>query len=186
MALKVIMVGNSAVGKTSLVARYVEQPFTERTVSTSSPVFISATENVNGENVDLEIWDTAGQEQYRSLMAMYFRGANVALLCFSKETFGSIPEWNQAVKDAEPHCKILLVLTKSDLLSEDEIQGVYHDVEGLDSAIEYVDFLVTSSKSGEGVRELFSTAAKCSRKVKLAAPEPGLEPASPSDKKSCC
>ena len=185
MGRKVIMVGESAVGKTSLVTKYLKQPFSQKTVSTSSPVFVTATENVNGREVALEIWDTAGQEQYRSLMAMYYRGADVALLCFTKETLNTITEWSKVVRDAEPHCEIILALTKLDLLTDDEIQEVRSSVETLEDTVHFTSFIETSSKNNEGVAELFATAAKSTPKSQPPPPEVELTPA-PRKEGGCC
>ena len=159
------MVGDTGVGKTTLTTRYLEQPFSEKVVGTTSPVFVPVKVTVDNEEIDLEIWDTAGQEQYRSLMSMYYRGASVAMLCFTKERVDSLRTWIEAVKQVEPYCSIVLVLTKSDLLNRDEIEQICSDVKQL-SGVAPSGCIVTSAKTNEGVAEAFETVARSSPKQK--------------------
>ena len=161
MSHKVILVGDTAVGKTSLITRFMEDPFSDRTISTMSPVFVKTTVDVNGESVPIEIWDTAGQEAYRSLMTVYYRGAEVAMLCFTKETADRNQEWVDTVRQVEPSCAIVLILTKDDLLESEERDELLNDLGGKKKQWQAGDVVVTSAKSGQGVREAFTSAAAC-------------------------
>ena len=165
---KVILVGDSGVGKTTMICRYVGHPFDGMTVSTSAAVFSTKTIDVGSGAVDLEIWDTAGQEVYRSLMGMYYRGAQAALLCFTKENVSSIKEWVSLVREYEPHCEIILVMTKSDLCELEDIEAVEREVAKIHQECGTKEFVVTSASSGVGIQIPFEIAAKCTPRVKRA------------------
>jgi small GTP-binding protein len=165
MKAKVILVGDSAVGKTSLVLKYIAQCFSDDTTSTTSPVFFQVTRSVDDAEVNLEIWDTAGQENYRSLMALYYRSAHIALLCVTKETMEWASDWTAAVRASEPSCSIIVILTKSDLLSEEEVNQLYNDRTVLCNRLQAQEFVITSAKTGEGVQEAFIEAARIAHRL---------------------
>ena len=179
---KVILIGDSGVGKTALMCRFLDQKFTDSSVSTSSAVFVSKSIDVGCETVDLEIWDTAGQEVYRSLMAMYYRGANTALLCFTKEKVNTIREWIKILRDHEPHCTIILVLTKCDLYTVDDIDYVTSEVKEIQNEVTVREFVVTSANTGVGVQIPFELAAKCTPRVQKIIEMEKNEP----HKTGCC
>jgi small GTP-binding protein len=115
---------------------------------------------VEDAEVNLEIWDTAGQENYRSLMSLYYRSAHIAMLCVTRETAEWASEWAQVVRASEPACAIIVIFTKSDLLSEEELNQVYTEGSRLQTTLQAAEFVVTSAKSGEGVQEAFIAAAR--------------------------
>lgn len=79
---KLVLLGDSAVGKSSLVLRFVRNSFSEHQESTIGAAFLTQTLQVAGDGVKLEIWDTAGQERYHSLAPMYYRGAQAAVIVY--------------------------------------------------------------------------------------------------------
>jgi Ras-related protein Rab-5C len=168
MKAKVILVGDSAVGKTSLILKYLSQSFSDDTTSTTSPVFFQVSLEVDDAEVNLEIWDTAGQENYRSLMSLYYRSAHIALLCITTESMESASEWASVVHSSEPACLIILVLTKSDLLSEEELNQIYNDLTQVSQTIRAEEFIVTSAKTGEGVQEAFIATARIARQIGIS------------------
>src|SRR3569832_832702 len=116
LAVKVVILGDSGVGKTSLVIRYVRgtfQPFQEPTIGAA---FVSYKETIDDEDltdnvVTFKLWDTAGQERYHSLTPLYFRGAHVALLVFDicrLHSFQTLQQWARQVLTYNPN--ILLVV----------------------------------------------------------------------------
>jgi small GTP-binding protein len=170
MSVKVILVGDAAVGKTSLILAYLSQPFSEASVSTTSAVFFQVTRTIEHREVNLEIWDTAGQETYRSLMALYYRSAHIALLCVTRETVEWAAEWAAVVRQSEPACAVIVVFTKSDLLSESELNEVYANGAQLQATLQAAEFVVTSARLGEGVQEAFTAAARIALTIERPGP----------------
>jgi len=112
--------GNSGVGKTSLLYRYTQNKFDPKnTTSTRGAFFVTKKVYVNGLKVRLQLWDTAGQERFRSMAPMYYRGANAALLLYditNASTFEDIRGWLQELKkNCPPELIIYIVGSKADL-----------------------------------------------------------------------
>jgi GTPase SAR1 family protein len=101
-------------------------------------------------------------------MSLYYRSANVALLCLTKETVEWASDWVSAVRSSEPACSIVVIFTKSDLLSEDEINALFTDGEQLCRTIQAADFVVTSAKTGQGVQDAFTAAARVVRTLGIS------------------
>ncbi|CAK5275796.1 unnamed protein product [Mycena citricolor] len=117
---KIVVMGNSGVGKTSLLQRYTQNKFEPKnTTSTSGAFFVTKKVQVNGLKVRLQLWDTAGQERFRSMAPMYYRGANAALLLYditNASTFDDIRGWLQELKkNCPPSLLIYIVGSKADL-----------------------------------------------------------------------
>ncbi|KAF8803756.1 ras-domain-containing protein [Phlegmacium glaucopus] len=117
---KIVIMGNSGVGKTSLLYRYTQNKFDPKnTTSTSGAFFVTKKVHVNGLKVRLQLWDTAGQERFRSMAPMYYRGANAALLLYditNASTFEDIRGWLEELKkNCPPELIIYIVGSKADL-----------------------------------------------------------------------
>ncbi|KAJ7873314.1 P-loop containing nucleoside triphosphate hydrolase protein [Mycena olivaceomarginata] len=117
---KIVIMGNSGVGKTSLLQRYTLNKFDPKnTTSTSGAFFVTKKVYVNGLKVRLQLWDTAGQERFRSMAPMYYRGANAALLLYditNASTFDDIRGWLEELKkNCQPELLIYIVGSKADL-----------------------------------------------------------------------
>ncbi|KAH0794148.1 small GTP-binding protein [Histomonas meleagridis] len=160
-SLKVILVGSSGVGKTSLISAFFDNPFENQELSTVAPASCTATITLDdGAKVNLQIWDTAGQEKFQSISQMFYRDSNVAFVCYDHERDNTIEEWVNRVRNSVPECKIFLVTTKSDLLTQEQ------QTECVEKGNEYLQrygaciHLLTSACSGFGVKELFQEAAK--------------------------
>jgi small GTP-binding protein len=156
---KMILIGSSGVGKSSLLSTALRSDF--RAVrSTTSVEYSELQIAVDNRLLSLHVWDTAGQEQYRAICRPYYRGARVALLCFTIEEQNSISDWVTEIKDHEPSCTIILVLTKKDLLTDQEVTEFESEAENLAIANSAHGCHLTSSRTGEGVLELFQEAAR--------------------------
>ena len=98
--IKVILVGDSGVGKTSMISRYLNQ-FRQNIDSTITTSYYNKTEIINGYELNFQIWDTVGQEQYRSLNSLFFKDAQICLMVYDitrEESFNSIKEyWYEAI-----------------------------------------------------------------------------------------
>ncbi|KAK7470986.1 hypothetical protein VKT23_002400 [Stygiomarasmius scandens] len=117
---KIVIMGNSGVGKTSLLHRYTQNKFDPKnTTSTSGAFFVTKKVYVNGVKVRLQLWDTAGQERFRSMAPMYYRGANAALVLYditNASTFEDIRGWLEELKkNCPPELIIYIVGSKADL-----------------------------------------------------------------------
>ncbi|KAH0795598.1 small GTP-binding protein [Histomonas meleagridis] len=160
-SFKVILVGSSGVGKTSLIRVYFGTPFENQESSTVAPAsFITTITLGNDQKINLHIWDTAGQECYQALSQTFYRNSKIALVCYDTKNEESIETWISRVREQVPDCKILLVTTKVDLLTQD--QQIDCVSRGNDHVKQFNCSLhsMTSASSGYGVREIFLEAAK--------------------------
>ncbi|KAH0795709.1 transforming protein RhoA-like [Histomonas meleagridis] len=168
--LKIVAVGDGAVGKTSLLMVLNEKPFPERYVPT---IFENYTQEVmiNNEQYKLHIWDTAGQDEYDRLRPLSYRAADVILLCFAldlKQSFVNLTErWIGEVKHYCKDAKIILVGTKADLRQPGNANHV-SDEEAKQFVNEQkcADYVPCSPKTGEGIDKVFPAAAKACKNQK--------------------
>jgi small GTP-binding protein len=158
--MKVILVGASGVGKTSLLSALLKQKFDRRTSPTVAPAFATTQLTLpGGRIVDLQIWDTAGQEQYQAISQMFYRDSDFAFICYNAREDDGIESWIKRVRDHVPNCSFFLVLTKSDLLSPEElVERTNRGIE-LGAGFQCKHFL-TSAQTGDGVEQLFQAAAR--------------------------
>lgn len=154
--LRVVLVGDSSVGKTSLLNKLVAHKFNENEQSTVGANYHLYSYFVDGKNVEIQVWDTAGQEKYRSLGPIYFRHAAGAIVVFDltvKETFDHLGEWINSFTDvAGSETIICIAANKSDLNVACEVP--IETAEKWAKANGYY-FKPTSALTGEGVEELF-------------------------------
>jgi Ras-related protein Rab-1A len=122
---KLLIIGDSGVGKSSLMNRYVDNIFVESFINTIGVDFKIKTLEINKKIVKLQIWDTAGQERFRTIVSSYYRGANGIMLVYditNKETFNSLDGWlNEISKYANERAQKILIGTKLDLIDSREI-----------------------------------------------------------------
>jgi len=156
--LKLLVVGDPHVGKTSLLLQYVEQTFSEKVISTLGGVDYK-TKNIsyNGQEFNLQIWDTAGQERLLALTASYYSNADGILLVYDvteKDTYDNIKQWLQEIDRYAPLARKVLVGNKIDMNTKKVVdQSIAKD---------YADslpapFIETSAKDGSNVAEAFQT-----------------------------
>lgn len=151
---KAVIIGEQLVGKTCIVNRFVNDTF-NHTPQTVGAGYESKTLNVQGKNVRLQIWDTAGQEQYRSIATSYIRGSNAAIIVYGvddKQTFETTQQWyDTLVSIADPGILIYLVANKIDIDRE------VTKNDGEEKAKKYnAKYIEVSAKTGYNVYELFS------------------------------
>ena len=124
---KVILIGDSNTGKTSLINRFVNKTFDEKYLCTIGVDFFMKTIEVDEQTIKLQIWDTAGMEKYKSISSSYYRGSHAAFVIFdltNKNTFDSITKWIEAYhKSNNPQFQknVILIGNKSDLVDSREI-----------------------------------------------------------------
>mmetsp|Transcript_34613 Transcript_34613/g.97610 ORF Transcript_34613/g.97610 Transcript_34613/m.97610 type:complete len:216 (+) Transcript_34613:360-1007(+) len=161
--VKIMTLGDSAVGKTSLVVRYTDSTFEPDRLSTIGIDFRRKRVNVEGHDIDLQMWDTAGQERFHTITQAYYRGVDAVLLVYdvsNRNSFAHVRKW---IGDVEKHndrfdsVKLLLVANKRDL--PPNLHKVSME-EGKGLAAEFgIDLIETSAKTGENVEEAFTCLA---------------------------
>ena len=153
---KLLLIGNSSVGKSSLLVRFVDDIWEENFVPTIGVDFKLKTLDVNGKKVKLQIWDTAGQERFKNITASYYRGGNGVLVVYDitdRDSFENLNSWLIEIeKNASKNVYKLLIGNKSDL--EDKRKVTYQ--EGKDFATSNgMQFIETSAKTDSKVKDAF-------------------------------
>lgn len=155
------MLGDTSVGKSSLVKRFAFNSFFEFEEPTIGAAFICKDVVINNKNIRAEIWDTAGQERYKSLTPMYFRNANIAIIVFdltNKDSFMGIEYWLQTLEEKGPtNIFKVLVGNKKDIQHKKEITS--QQIKNYTDKYNILYF-ETSAKIGTGVNELFTEIFK--------------------------
>ncbi|XP_077169865.1 ras-related protein Rab-17 [Paroedura picta] len=157
---KVVLLGSSSVGKSSLAYRYVKKDFRD-SLPTVGCSFFNQCVTLDATTVKLEIWDTAGQEKYHSVCHLYYRGANAALLVYditSKETFEKAKVWLSELEQEFLQNEIIIILVgnKHDL---SEVREVTTEEAREFANTKSILYMETSAKSDYQVTELFTTLA---------------------------
>ena len=162
-SIKIVLIGESGVGKTSIISQFIDKVFLDDRQSTIGGTFTTKIVQCGkGKTVRLEIWDTAGQERYRSVTNMFYKDANAAVLVYditSKFTYQELKKyWVEQVKETSPKNIILsIIANKSDLIENEQVdEGEAREFAKTINAL----FAVTSAKNNIGVNELFLEIAK--------------------------
>ena len=159
---KVVLLGDTSVGKTSLLNRIINDSFEDSVASTVGASYSYRSVDVDDVEVKFQIWDTAGQERYRCLSPIYCRDAQLGFIVFSaneKKTFDVIDFWvNSLVENGGSNVLLFLIANKIDLPREES--GVTTE-EGQKKADEiHASYIELSAKTGAGVEELIQMAAQ--------------------------
>ncbi|PSR98643.1 Ras-related protein like [Actinidia chinensis var. chinensis] len=116
---KLVLIGDSGVGKSNLLSRFTRNEFSLESKSTIGVEFATKSLNVDGKVIKAQIWDTAGQERYRAITSAYYRGAVGALLVYDvtrHSTFENVERWLKELRDhTDPNIVVMLIGNKSDL-----------------------------------------------------------------------
>ena len=155
-SIKIIIVGSSGVGKTCLINRIVDNPFSETYEMSIGVDFMSKNLRYHGQNIKLQIWDSAGQEKYKGLIPSYIRNSSIVFVVYdvsSKTSFNNVSSWITFIKSIE-NTTIVLCGNKIDLTTR-EVQSY----EGQQFAQkEGLSFFEVSAKTNENVKLMFYTA----------------------------
>ena len=158
---KVLLLGNSDVGKSSLLLRYVDSVWNDAFVPTIGVDFKVKTLNINNKNVKMQIWDTAGQERFRTVVSTYFKGAHGILLLYdvtNKDSFKNLESWLIEIeKNSNQKVLKILIGNKCDLTEEREITAEEGKAFALRNGMEFME---TSAKMNTNVTEAFETLGK--------------------------
>ncbi|KAL7491056.1 hypothetical protein ACHAWT_000534 [Skeletonema menzelii] len=192
---KLLLIGDSGVGKSSLLLRFADDTYTESYISTIGVDFKIRTIELDGKTIKLQIWDTAGQERFRTITSSYYRGAHGIIVVYDvtdNESFNNVKQWLHEIdRYACENVNKLLVGNKCDL----EGKRVVSTEQGKEFADGLgIEFLETSAKTSTNVEQAFLTmASQIKARMKnqpSAAPatKPGVSLRSQQVKKesSCC
>ena len=162
LSFKIIVIGDSGVGKSSLTSKAAKNSFEEYYQATVGFEFLSFNLRLNEQVIKLQIWDTCGQEIYRSLISNFYRNSSLAVLVYAidnKESFDNVSQWLEELKSqANPDIRIFLVGNKSDL---EENRKVAEDSAKSYAEMKKIDlFFETSAKTGFNAKNVLIEAAK--------------------------
>ena len=164
LSCKIVLLGESGVGKTCIISRYINQVFEGNTISTNGASYAAKTLHFDDydKSLKVEIWDTAGQEQYRSLTKIFYKDATAAILVYDitrKKSFDEIKNyWYKQLLDCAPSDIVVgLAGNKADLfdreqVSEEEAKEFAKEIKAI--------FRLTSAMTASGIDELFSAVGK--------------------------
>eukprot|EP01102_Stenamoeba_stenopodia_P011013 TRINITY_DN3365_c0_g1_i1.p1 TRINITY_DN3365_c0_g1~~TRINITY_DN3365_c0_g1_i1.p1 ORF type:complete len:286 (+),score=48.03 TRINITY_DN3365_c0_g1_i1:93-950(+) len=160
--IKVVALGQHCVGKTSVIQRFLCDKFTFNVDATVGAAFVAKKINVDGKDVTLGIWDTAGAERYESMSRIYYRSAKIVLLVYdltNKVSFQKVQYWMEELKWNEPDAIRVIVESKVDCIEEGAEREL--SLEYVKNYAELNESLLfqVSAKTGVGIEEMFHAAA---------------------------
>lgn len=180
---KVVLVGDSGVGKTNILSRFTRNDFNLESKSTIGVDFATRALEIDGKRIKAQIWDTAGQERYRSITSAYYRGAVGALLVYDiakMHSFESVERWlNELREHAEAGLVVLLVGNKTDL--EDQRQVRTELAQDFAAARE-LSFIETSALGAHNVEAAFAQLLTGARRRRRRS----FKPCSPRASRRAC
>ena len=160
--IKIVLLGETSVGKTSIISRFASNSFNPNTLSSLSAQFVSKTVEIDGKSLKLDLWDTAGQEKYRALAKIFYKDARVIIFVYditNEKTFEEIKNYwyNETKENVEEDVIYCLVGNKNDLYEEEKVSEK--------EAQEYADqinaiFKSTSALSNTGIPNLFDNVVR--------------------------
>ncbi|ORX88531.1 small GTPase [Basidiobolus meristosporus CBS 931.73] len=198
---KVVLIGDSGVGKSNLLSRFTRNEFNLESKSTIGVEFATRTIQVEGKTIKAQIWDTAGQERYRAITSAYYRGAVGALLVYDiakHVTYENVNRWLKELRDhADNNIVVMLVGNKSDLR---HLRAVPTDEAKQYSTENQLSFIETSALDSSNVElafqkiltEIYHIVASKALESSEAAPKPSggttidLSANETNTKSGCC
>ena len=156
---KLLLLGESSVGKTSIILRYIENSFNESNISTCGIDVKCKYVSCENKKIRLDIWDTAGQERFRGLTKNYFRGGHGFIFVYditNKESFDKLKGWMKDAKEKiqdDESFKMIIVGNKKDCENKRKIEFQRLKEFGEENKVMYIE---VSAKTGEGVDQLFN------------------------------
>jgi len=158
---KLLLIGDSGVGKSCLLLRFADNTYTDSYISTIGVDFKIRTLDIDGKTVKLQIWDTAGQERFRTITSSYYRGAHGIIVVYDvtdKVSFNNVKQWlGEIDRYACQSVNKLLVGNKADLVEKKVCE--YNEAKEFADSLG-ISFLETSAKSAHNVEEAFLTMTR--------------------------
>ena len=156
LLFKLILIGDSSVGKSNILSKYLKNEFDENSRATVGVEFGTKNILINGKKIKIQIWDTAGEERYRSITSAYYKGAKGAFIVYDitrKTTFDNIDKWISDLKlNGDKNICIIILGNKSDLIEQRQVQ----EKDGMKKAEMFkTAFLETSALNGDNIAKAF-------------------------------
>ena len=153
---KVVVVGDSGVGKTNLIKRFVSNEFKSDSKATVGVEFLSKNFIINGEIFKIEIWDTAGQERYKSITTAYYKGAKGAMIVYdvtNQTSFDNVDKWYNEIKEkASKNINLIVIGNKNDLIDK----KIINSESSIEKAKSFgIAIMETSALDASNVKEAF-------------------------------
>jgi Ras-related protein Rab-8A len=161
--VKLLLIGDSGVGKSCILLRYCDNEFTTSFITTIGIDFKVKTVTVGDKRLKLQIWDTAGQERFKTICTAYYRGAQGIFLTFDvsdRKSFENVKNWGRQIKDnAQENVVRVLLANKADI-PKDEWAISEEEGKQLAASLGDISIVETSAKEGVGVEEAFKIMAQ--------------------------
>ena len=156
---KILTLGETQVGKTSILIKYTEGSFSETPLATIGVDFQVKKVNLQGKQIEVQIWDSAGQEKFKSISKQYYNKAHGVLLVYditNQESYESIKGWIKEIKQNTQILPVILLIG-----NKNDLQGKLDEKDGLELAQKYdLQFFSTSAKTGNGIEKAMETLVK--------------------------
>ena len=160
--VKIITLGESSVGKTSILARYVEDIFDINMIATLGVDFKRKTEKIDDKQINIKVWDTAGQECFRNIQKIYYHNTEGVLLVFDltcKKSFEQLNYWIENIKiECPKDVALCLIGNKNDLVDQIEVND--DEINDFIQKNNNIKFFKTSAVTGENIKEIFQYIAR--------------------------
>mmetsp|Transcript_2901 Transcript_2901/g.5095 ORF Transcript_2901/g.5095 Transcript_2901/m.5095 type:complete len:202 (-) Transcript_2901:661-1266(-) len=171
---KMLLIGDSGVGKSCLLLRFADGTFNEGHISTIGVDFKIRTIELDNKTIKLQIWDTAGQERFRTIAAAYYRGAHGIVITYDitdRKSFENVKSWMDEIgKYGSDRVNKLLIGNKADMVDKRAVKT--EEGKELADALQ-MEFLETSAKTSENVEQAFITMTREIMKSMASAPMQG-------------
>jgi len=158
---KIAVIGDGAVGKTSLISQFTKSSFREDYIKTIGAQFSGYDKMIDDDSVNLLFWDIAGQNDFNFLRPSFFNNSKAAIIIFSleenelgKDSFEHVLNWHEDVKMYCGDIPILLFANKVDLIDKNKIKR--DQIKNLVEEHQFLNYCITSAKTGEGVLKAFN------------------------------
>ena len=154
--IKIMILGETLVGKTAIITRYTKKVFAENYLTTVGIDFQNKQLNINGKKINVEIWDTAGQERFRNIAKTYFQSSDGFLLVYditSKDSFNKLNDWYDQIKLSAPeNSKCIIAGNKSDLEEKRQVKKEEGEKFASDNNLKFYE---TSAKDDKNINIVF-------------------------------
>jgi small GTP-binding protein len=183
-SFKVVLLGDTGVGKSAIVRRQCYDDFTISMTPTLGASHFKVAIRLGNEVVDLRLWDTGGQEQYSALVPVYTRQAHAAIIVASfvdSVSVQNIDVWEQRLRATEERAFVVVAINKMDLAERGDTERIREMLR----TDKFPHVLFISAKTGDGVREMFTLVAELVAQANVIADGVNVDQANPR-KEGCC
>ena len=158
---KISVIGDGAVGKTSLIKKFTEGSFEKDYIKTIGAQFSKYVKEINDDIINLVFWDIAGQEDFSFLQPLFYKGTRACIIVFSLEendlgyeSFAHVKNWYVQLTKHCGEIPVVLFANKVDLVDENELDR--SQIKSLSDELNFLGYYITSAKTGQGVIEAFN------------------------------